>query len=59
MKVAEIVILTFAFICGGLAIYWSIKAHNAIKLPCAVSEISPDFSSQDREKCRVMRGHKL
>ena len=59
MKVAEIVILTFAFICGGLSIYWSIKAHNAIKMPCAVSEISPDFSQQDREKCRVMRGHKL
>ena len=59
MKVAEIVILTFAFICGGLSIYWSIKAHNAIKMPCGVSEISPDFSSQDREKCRVVRGHKL
>jgi hypothetical protein len=59
MKVAEIAILTFAFICGGLSIYWSIKAHNSIKMPCGVSEISPDFSNQDREKCRVMRGHKL
>lgn len=29
------------------------------KLPCDVAEISPDFSQQDRERCRVMRGHKL
>jgi hypothetical protein len=59
MKVAEIAILTFAFICGGLSIYWSIKAHNAIKIPCSVSEISPDFSAADRLKCRQIRGHKL
>ncbi len=29
------------------------------KLPCDVAEISPDFSQQDRERCRLMRGHKL
>lgn len=27
--------------------------------PCDVAEISPDFSQQDREKCRMIRGHKL
>ena len=59
MKVAEIAILVFTFICGGLAIYWGIKAHNVVRMPCSVSEISPDFSQQDREKCRVMRGHRL
>lgn len=60
MKVAEIVILTFIFISGGLTIYWSIKAHNAMQIPsCNLSEINPDFSHIDREKCRVMKGHKL
>ena len=59
MKVAETAILIFTFICGGLAIYLGIKAHNVVRIPCYGSEISPDFSQQDREKCRVMRGHKL
>lgn len=27
--------------------------------PCELAEISPDFSPQDREKCRMIRGHKL
>jgi hypothetical protein len=27
--------------------------------PCDVAEISPDFSPADREKCRMIRGHKL
>ena len=34
----------------------SFKKQN---LPCDVAEISPDFSQQDREKCRMIRGHKL
>lgn len=29
------------------------------QLPCTVAEISPDFSTQDRERCRMARGHKL
>ena len=29
------------------------------KLPCDVAEISPDFSQQDRERCRLIRGNKL
>lgn len=59
MKVAEIAILVFAFICGALAIYWGIKVHNNTQIPCTLSEISPDFSQADREKCRVLRSHKL
>jgi len=60
MKVAEKLIIVFWFICGALAIYWSIKAHNMPpKLPCQVAEISPDFSNEDRQKCRIIRGHKL
>ena len=29
------------------------------RLACSVAEISPDFTNQDREKCRQARGHKL
>jgi len=59
MKVAEIAVLLIAFICGAVVIYLSINYGNAIKLSCGLSEINPDFSHIDREKCRVMRGHKL
>lgn len=27
--------------------------------PCELAEISPDFSPQDRQKCRMIRGHRL
>ncbi len=59
MKVAEIAILIFVFICSAFTIYWGIKVHNNTKIPCSLSEISPDFSNADREKCRVLRSHKL
>lgn len=26
---------------------------------CAVAEISPDISPEERERCRLIRGHKL
>jgi len=60
MKVAEKLIIVFWCICGGLAIYWGIKAHNMPpRLACEVAEISPDFSHEDRQKCRIIRNHKL
>lgn len=60
MKVAEKLIIVFWFICGALAIYWGIKAHNMPpRLACEVAEISPDFSHEDRQKCRIIRNHKL
>ena len=64
MKLAEIIAIVF-YVCVGLSsIYWmhkSLNAHNNLskRLPCNVSEISPDFSHADREKCRMIRGHKL
>jgi hypothetical protein len=61
MKIAEIAILIFVFTCGAFAIYWSLKAQERgfKQSHCAFAEISPDFSQQDREKCRLIRGHKL
>jgi hypothetical protein len=29
------------------------------KLPCDVAEISPDFSQEDKERCRLIQRHKL
>jgi hypothetical protein len=29
------------------------------QIPCTVAEISPDFSTQDREHCRRLRAHKM
>lgn len=36
-----------------------LSAFKKQNLPCDVAEISPDFSPQDREKCRMIRGHRL
>lgn len=58
MKLAEKLAIAF-YICVALfAIYWMHKSMNT-PLPCGISEISPDFSPADREKCRIIRGHKL
>ena len=58
MKLAEILAIAF-YVCVSLfAIYWMHKVINT-PLPCGVSEISPDFSPEHREKCRQIRGHKL
>jgi hypothetical protein len=35
------------------------QAKPKAQLNCAVSEISPDFSHADREKCRLIRANKL
>lgn len=60
MKVAEIAAVAFYGICGGLVIYWGIKVHNMPpRLPCQVAEISPDFSTAQREQCRIIRSQKL
>lgn len=49
------------YICVALfTIYWGYAAlSKPAKLPCGVSEISPDFDHNQREQCRQMRGHKL
>lgn len=37
----------------------AIEARPKAELNCAVAEISPDYSHADRQKCRLIRGHKL
>jgi hypothetical protein len=68
MKAAEAVAVAFAMCVALFSIVFGYKATTTNPpLPCGVSEISPDLSTADREKCRQMReqrarehrGHKL
>jgi hypothetical protein len=68
MKAAEAMAVAFAMCVALFSIVFGYKAVNTNPpLPCGVSEISPDLSAADREKCRQMRerrakehrGHKL
>lgn len=50
------------YICVALfALYYGVQVVSTepVKLPCGVSEISPDFDNAQREQCRKIRGHKL
>jgi hypothetical protein len=60
-KVLSIIVLVYYAIVALVCVYFAWIALSAVKpeLPCSVSEISPDFSNADREKCRVIRNHKL
>ncbi len=60
MKWLAVVVLAF-YVCVALfSIYWGYAAlTQPVKLPCGVSEISPDFDHKQREQCRQLRGHKL
>jgi hypothetical protein len=60
-KVLSILVLAYYAIVAFVCAYFAWMALTAIKpvVPCSVSEISPDFSNADREKCRLMRNHKL
>ena len=50
----------YYLIAGFLCVIWMVNALNRTPaLPCTVSEISPDFSQADREKCRIIRSRKL
>ena len=56
-----VALLTVYYVVAGVfCVAWAVKAINATPtLPCTVSEISPDFSQADREKCRIIRSRKL
>ena len=58
----ELVIYVYVSIVGMLALYMAmlaIEARPKAELNCKVAEISPDYSHADRQKCRLIRGHKL
>jgi len=58
----ELLIYVYVSIVGLLALYMAMLAIDAkpkAELNCTVAEINPDYSYADRQKCRLMRGHKL
>jgi len=61
MKTSEIVAVAFYIAIAMFSLYYGVKVISTepVKLPCGVSEISPDFDNAQREQCRQMRGHKL
>ena len=61
MKPPEIVAVAFYVAIAVFSLYYGARviSMEPVKLPCGVSEISPDFNNAQRELCRQMRGHKL
>jgi hypothetical protein len=60
IRMPEIVAIAFYVAIALFSLYFSSRVINAEpSLACGVAEISPDFSAEDRKKCRQIRGHKL
>ena len=58
----ELLIYAYVSVVGMLALYMAllaIEARPKAELNCATAEINPDYSHVDRQKCRLIRGHKL
>ena len=58
----ELLIYVYVFVVGMLALYMALLAIDAkpkAELNCATAEINPDYSHADRQKCKLIRGHKL
>ena len=59
-KLLEAIAVAFYVGIALFSLYYGLQATTFESKPaCGVAEISPDFSHQDREKCRQIRGHKL
>jgi hypothetical protein len=56
LKVLFAAVVVFLVVAPMISDLSAFKKRN---LPCDVAEISPDFSHQDREKCRMIKGHRL
>jgi hypothetical protein len=58
----ELLIYVYVSVVAMLCLYMAalaLEAKPKAQLNCAVAEISPDYSHADRQKCRLIRGHKL
>jgi len=59
-SVTAALLTVYYVVAGVFCVAWAVKTINETPtLPCTVAEISPDFSQQDREKCRILRTRKL
>lgn len=45
---------TISVVCM-VAMYFALGVSNQKQLNCGVTEISPDYSTEDRQKCRELR----
>lgn len=60
MKPPEIIAIAFYIAIAVFSLYYGAKVISMEpQVMCGVAEISPDFSAEDRARCRQMRGHKL
>lgn len=60
MKPSEIVAVAFYIAIALFTLYYGSKViMDEPQIMCGVAEISPDFSAEDRARCRQIRGHKL
>jgi hypothetical protein len=60
MKWGESLAVAFYIAVALFSLYYGAKVISTEpQLMCGVAEISPDFDSKHRERCRQMRGHKL
>lgn len=60
MKPPEIIAIAFYIAIAVFSLYYGSKViSEEPQVMCGVAEISPDFSAEDRARCRQMRGHKL
>lgn len=60
MKLPEIIAVAFYVAIALFSLYYGSKVvSEEPQVMCGVAEISPDFSAEDRARCRQMRGHKL
>jgi hypothetical protein len=59
-RITEWLMYVYLFIVAVSSMYFAAKVHNMPPKPaCAVAEISPDVSLEDKARCRRARGHKL
>lgn len=56
---AAITVLLALFWIGVLAAVVHFVSPNEVRYDCSMAEFHPDFPPKAREKCRMIRSHKL
>lgn len=60
ITVPEMLVIAFYIVVGLISVYlmWAVWKMPP-RMACSISEISPDITPAERERCRMIRGHKL
>jgi hypothetical protein len=51
--------LIMVVVCTMVMLYFISEHQPKVNRLCSVAEISPDFTPEERERCRLIRGRKL